>query len=312
MLPAFENESPSCAALPSRSAREAVFLAHLPAIDRIAASVARRLDVREREDFVARVRLKLIENDYAVLARFEGRSRLTTYLTCVVRRQFLDEQVRARGRFRPSLRARRAGALAVRAETLVRRDGLTRDEAFATLSPLVAGQDLGALRASLEASRPRVPRGQPFMVAPEAEAVSRDGGVEDHVQRAQLDASARRARRALALALDDLAPAERALLRARFVEGDSLAGAAQSLGFDARRLYPRYQRLLSRLRRALEREGVTRSDARELLVSAERRDPSALALDWREHARISACAERPAGFAAAGRRARSGAGLRAA
>lgn len=312
MLPACERESPSAVALASRSAREAAFLAHLPAIDRIAASVARRLDVGEREDFVARVRLKLIENDYAVLARFEGRSRLTTYLTCVVRRHFLDERVRARGRFRPSLRARRAGPLAVRAETLVTRDGLTRDEALATLRPLAAGLDANALRVLIDAPRPHLPRGLPRHPAPEAEAAACDGGVEEHVQRARLDACARRARRALALALDDLAPAERALLRARFVEGRSLARAAQSLDCDARRIYARFQRLLGRLRTALERQGVTRADAGELLGSAERRDPSTLTLDWRERAVLSACVERPARVAAPGRRERSAAELRAA
>ncbi len=309
------SEPPSGRPHPNLAEREALFLAHLPVIDRIAASVARRLDAAEREDFVARVRLKLIEKDYAVLARFEGRSRLTTYLTCVVRRQFLDEQVRTRGRFRPSLRARRAGTLAVRAEALVTRDGFTRDEALAVLrdsATSVAGEALAAL---IDAAPPHVSRRVPRAL-PVADSVACDGGVEQIVRGRQLAVDVRRARRALGAAFAELTPGERALLRARFVEGHSLAGAAQALELDSRRLYPRFTRLLARMRATLAREGLTRDDARALLDGAAQVDPQALALDWCARPALSACVG-PASRAAwtargAARRERSGAVLRAA
>ena len=48
----------------------------------------RRLAAHELEEFAAHVNLKLIEDDYAVFRKFEGRSSLRTYLTVVVQRCF--------------------------------------------------------------------------------------------------------------------------------------------------------------------------------------------------------------------------------
>ncbi|MFN8061279.1 MAG: hypothetical protein U0Q12_19115 [Vicinamibacterales bacterium] len=67
---------------------EALFLQHLSLIDRTAAFVARRRHMRvdRIRDFQSDVRLKIIEDDYAVLRKFQGRSRISTYLTTVIAR----------------------------------------------------------------------------------------------------------------------------------------------------------------------------------------------------------------------------------
>ncbi len=278
MQPAERQGAPSARRL-GRRACEELFLAHLPSIERIARSVARRLDASEREDFVARVRLKLIDDDYAVLARFEGRSRLTTYLTCVVRRQFLDEQVRARGRWRPTARARRAGALAVRAEALVTRDGLTRDEALATLRASVPDVPARTLEALVEDAPAPVTRGLPSASASDAE-VACDGGVEARVRGVELRTTARRTRDALARALARLAPDARVLLAEHYVAGRCARRAAQAAGLEPRRAYPCLARALALLRADLAAAGVTRDDARALLSGAAGLDPRELELDW--------------------------------
>ena len=67
----------------SRQDLEAQFLAHLPAAERILSALARRhaLSRDAAEEFSAWAKLRLIENDYAILAKFRGESSLATYLT---------------------------------------------------------------------------------------------------------------------------------------------------------------------------------------------------------------------------------------
>src|SRR5262245_53825833 len=95
---------------PSRSAQtweesrvrelEALFTSNLALIARVVRHVASRrfLERQELKDFEAEVHLKLIEDDYAVLRRFEGRSALSTYLVAVIQRAFLDYQVKRWGK----------------------------------------------------------------------------------------------------------------------------------------------------------------------------------------------------------------------
>jgi RNA polymerase sigma factor (sigma-70 family) len=69
---------------------EDVLIGSLPLIH---ATVARlgakhRLAVEDIEDFVSDLYLGLVENDYAALRAFRGHSKLSTFLTAVVRNQF--------------------------------------------------------------------------------------------------------------------------------------------------------------------------------------------------------------------------------
>src|SRR6185369_9474972 len=78
-----------------RSAQgEHVFLTNLSLIERVVrfAASRQRLSAAETEDLGSLVRLRLIENNYAILERWEGRSSLATYLTTVVQRLILDER----------------------------------------------------------------------------------------------------------------------------------------------------------------------------------------------------------------------------
>src|SRR5262252_6658334 len=79
------------------------------------------------------VRYKLVEDDYHVLRSFQNRSSMKTYLTTVVSRVWLDWQINRRGKWRPSVAAKRLGDTAVRLEQLLVRDRLTFAEACETL-----------------------------------------------------------------------------------------------------------------------------------------------------------------------------------
>ena len=65
---------------------EKLLLESLNDLERIAAFACRRSGFQpaDTEDFASFVKLKLIENDYAILRKFEGRSAFRTWLTIVV------------------------------------------------------------------------------------------------------------------------------------------------------------------------------------------------------------------------------------
>src|SRR5436190_23742802 len=115
---------------------EELFLANLGLVDRIVAFVCRRNHYRddEAEDLAGHVRLKLIENDYAILRKFEGRSSFSTYLTTVIQRLSFQYRVQMWGKWRPSAEAQRIGEAGITLERLMTRDGLTFHEALETLT----------------------------------------------------------------------------------------------------------------------------------------------------------------------------------
>src|SRR2546423_12833075 len=110
---------------------------NLALIDRVIRFIAhgQRLDESEAEEFGAIVKLKLCENDYGIVRKFEGRSNFGTYLTIVVARMLLDYRIHCWGKWHPSAEARRLGDLAVDLEQLLHRDGRTLDDAL----PLLRG-----------------------------------------------------------------------------------------------------------------------------------------------------------------------------
>ena len=230
---------------------EQVFLANLPTIDALVQMVARqqRMSWAEAEEFASIVRLRLIENDYAILRKFRGGSTLRTYLTVVIARQALDYRDACWGRWRPSRAARRLGRTAVTLEKLIVRDGFTLDEAWRAVLEAAGDQDLQPLRAFAERLRPRVRR----------HWVSIDD--IDECQRRSVDPELElmrdpRIAEALARALQTLSPGDSRLLRLRFAEGLSISTIARREGIDQASLYRRVATLLRRLRRELESHGI--------------------------------------------------------
>jgi RNA polymerase sigma factor for flagellar operon FliA len=246
--------------------RQQEFLAHLPVIDKVIGWVCARRGLRgaDAEDFGSIVKTRLIENDYEVLARFEGRSSLKTYLAVVVNRLYLDFQVRRFGKWRSSAEARRLGPVALRLELLLHRDGLSFDEACGVLTsdPRVAEtrDELYALSLRLP---PRAGRGRDDGAAepsdPAPPAAERD----------ERQALADRTFAAIRRSLGGLAARDRLFLRLHVESGLGVAQVARALGEDQKALYRRRDALLKRLRADLEAEGIRASDAQELLSSLD-------------------------------------------
>ncbi len=229
---------------------EQLFLTNLPTIESLVQMVARqqRMTWAEAEEFASIVRLRLIENDYAILRKFRGGSSLRTYLTVVIARQALDYRDACWGRWRPSRAARRLGRTAVALEKLIVRDGLTLDEAWRTLPDVPPDAD--RLRMFAAALQPRVRR---HWVSIE-DVEECHAGASDPERRAMT--RDHRVSAALAGALRTLPPADSRLLRLRFSEGLTISSIARREGLDQASLYRRVASLLRRLRRDLEARGV--------------------------------------------------------
>ena len=88
-----------------------LLLDHLDLIDQIVRTVGRRrhLSAAEQEDFASFVNLRLVDDDYAILRKFQNRSTLWTYLAAVIERMSLDFCAEEWGRWRPSAMAERLG-----------------------------------------------------------------------------------------------------------------------------------------------------------------------------------------------------------
>jgi hypothetical protein len=141
---------------------EEMFVAQLMTVDRIIRSIAQRHALRgdDADDFASWVKLRLIDNEYAAIRKFQGRSALTTYLTVVIANLFRDYRVREWGRWRPSTAARRMGPVAMRLERLIVRDRLSADVACTAVEcadPDVSRGELRRLAAALPL-RPRQTR----------------------------------------------------------------------------------------------------------------------------------------------------------
>ena len=94
---------------------------------------SRRLSPEDAQDFIQSAELKLLERNYDVFRRFDGRSSLRTYLTVVATRLLLDWRNSTYGKWRASAAAVSLGRVAVLLETLIVRDGHSRREAVAIL-----------------------------------------------------------------------------------------------------------------------------------------------------------------------------------
>ena len=249
--------------------REQLFLSELALIERVIAWVCARRCLRgaDGEDFASTVKLRLIENDYEILGRFEGRSSLKTYLTVVVNRIYLDYQTQRFGKWRPSAEARRLGPVALRLEALLYRDGLTFEEARGVLqTDFQVAESREALHdLSLKLPR-RSPRRAGSSTDPELPAPT--FGLST-IEQAERQILAERTFLVLRKALGRLPARDRIVLRLHVEAGLSVADVARALGEEQKALYRRRDAAFKQLRVDLEAEGIGCGDARELLSTLD-------------------------------------------
>jgi RNA polymerase sigma factor (sigma-70 family) len=248
---------------------EETYLQHLRMIERIAAYVGRRhhLEATESEEFVQEVRVRLLDEDFAIIRKFEGRSTFSTYLTTVVGRLFSQWRVEQWGKWRPSAEAKRIGEKAVTLERLLSREGYTFGEAVRVLTtPFNSPYTV----AELEAIYLRLPPRNPRTVVVSDDVVPDVVTVEPDAY-AKLEADDRTRALRLALAKIDefiktMDVEDRLILQMRFWDTRRVPDIAQVLHLDQKKLYKRLDRLFLLLRHELEKAGVTPSDVAGLLI----------------------------------------------
>jgi len=254
------------AAAAGEMTHEQWFLEQLPVIERVIGWVCARRGLRgaDAEDFASVARTRLIENEYEVLGKWQGRSSIKTYLTTVINRIYLDFQVQRFGKWRPSAEAHRLGPEALRLEQLMFRDGLSFDEASeVTLSdPRVrlTRDDLHAIRLRLPQRPSRRPDAHDVEPA-------RPESAGSAVERAERQALADRTFAVIRCSLSRLPARDRVFLRLHFQSGLTVAEAARALGVEQKALYRKKEDILKRLRADLDAEGIGKEDAKELLAA---------------------------------------------
>lgn len=248
---------------------------NLQLIDRIAGRACRRVGVPASEvaDVASTVKLALVENDYAILRRWEGRASLATYLAIVVQRLLADQRERTHGRWRASAEAQRLGERAVLVEDVIGRQRRSIDEAM----PLLRAADASITRDEVVAIAERLPQRTPRLrevelppedVVPLAAHDRTDTVVYD----GELRDLSRRVGALLRETLDGWPADDRLLMRLRFQSSLTVADIARMMDVPQRPLYRRIESLLARLRQVLLAAGIDPSTADDLLGASRRLD----------------------------------------
>jgi RNA polymerase sigma factor (sigma-70 family) len=244
---------------------EEVFLTNLCLIDRAIGYVCRRNRVGrdEEEEFGSYVKFKLIESNYVIIRKFEGRSAFATYMTTVIQRMFFQYRVQMWGKWRPSAQARRLGDKGITLERLLTRDGYTYGEAVAVLT---SGCEPAFTAEEIEAIYVRLPVRQPRPVLVAAIENTDDGpSVEPALFSGERAMIARHTAATIDAAIATMDPEDQVILQLRFWNARTIPEIARSLRLDGKKLYKRIGKLLGQLKFTLEGAGVEAADAREIL-----------------------------------------------
>lgn len=242
----------------STTTPDQLFRANLPVIESAIRFVAGhyRLSADERDEFASEVRLRLIDNDYEVLRRFEHRSSLKTFLVTVIQRQYLDLRDKTWGKWRPSAEARRLGPVAMRLERMIVRDSMEFGEAVETLRTNLgfseSRDELYAILQKLPVRTTRKVVGEQALVDMEA------GGRSDDALMAREEAERRQhVRETIDRVVGELVPQDRLIVKLHYADRMTVADISRLMRLEQKPLYRRLNRIHKELRARLEREGIT-------------------------------------------------------
>ena len=239
-----------------------LLLDHLDLVDQIVRTIGRRrhLSAAEQDDFASFVSFRLVDDNYAILRKFQNRSTLWTYLATVIERLSLDFCAEKWGRWRPSAMADRLGHVAVLLERLVTRDSHTIEEAMEIVR---TNHNVALTHAELRRLWDQLPvRVRTTEVGEEAAAaVSSADRSESFVDDADRRKRIERLQRALATAFAQIAMQDRVLIALRFDQDLSMVEIAKLTGSSVPTLHRRLDKSVKQLRLALTAAGF---DPREV------------------------------------------------
>lgn len=231
---------------------------HLDLIQQRLQQLSRRsgLPDHEAEEFRSWALYRLVEDDYKVLASWQGKSSFPTYLTAVLVNLMRDYRIHVWGKWRASAAARRLGSEAELLERLWLRDGLPLDEVILRMR---TEHGVSLSQAELEELAAKLPPRIERRWAGEEELlrVPFDGKVEAQLEEEERAHTATRLGEILAPILQALPAEDRLLLKLHYQDGLSMSAISPLLSRTQRELYSRRDRCLRKLRSSLEKAGLT-------------------------------------------------------
>lgn len=255
----------------SHSPLESLFLQHLPTIDRILAILGRRhfMQPADCEEFGSWVKLRFIENNYAVLEKFRGESSIATYLNVVITTLYREYRVAELGRWRTSAAAVTRGDVAIKLETLLVRDGMALVEAAETLRSgghtTLSDRQLADLASTFPRRAPLRPVAYTGYVPDAPDHALADEIVRSEEASKQLqDASM-----ALTKVMHSLPKEDQIIVRLLCQDGRKICDVARGLDLPEKPLYRRFERLKKDLSTRLMNAGVSREFVRSLSLGTE-------------------------------------------
>lgn len=241
-----------------------ILVDNLPLIQRIIRALCGRrgMSPDDVEEFSAEVNARLIENDYARIRAFQGRSSFATYMAAVIQHILLDYRNREWGKWRCSAEAERLGDAAVELERLLYRDGRPLEEAV--LAVLAAHP--GETRAGLERLAGVIPRRTRVRLVDLEAASSVAAPGEVDAERTDVATQVSSAVRAC---IERLPEQDQTLLQLHYGSEMTVAQIARSMRVDPQRLYQRLYAVYRGLRKELEASGVRAADVADLIGRTE-------------------------------------------
>lgn len=217
--------------------------------------------------FATMVKVKLFENDCAVVERYRGLrgAKFRTYIDAVIQNTFRDFCVQRLGKWHSSAAAVRRGPLALELERLVHRDQCPPDEAMARLQtahPGVTREELVDILGELR-ERPRRQSTISLDATP-IDLPAETCADELVVDRERHELSARAAQ-VIRRFLERLPDNERMMLQYYFESDMQIAQIARILGVPPKPLYRRRVHLLVELRKIMTDSGITERGIDDLI-----------------------------------------------
>ena len=238
-----------------------ILLQKLAEIEKLIASICRRkrMDADATEEFAAEVKLRLVEDDYAIIRKFEGRSPFEVYIAAVVKRLLLDHQRRQWGKWHASAAARKLGPIAVELECRLYRDGRPMEDALRLLlwhHSNVTREELERIVAQLPART-----GRHEVDLENADTVAAPAAGPDLVR----SETAGRVSAIVKAAIQRMPEEDQLILQLRFESGMTVAQIARALHLPQPTLYRRLYRHFDGLRAELLGAGVQPADVEDLI-----------------------------------------------
>ena len=244
-------------------ARHNLYSEHADAIESVLAYTRRahRLSADDGDEFSSWVRLRLLEDDCAILRKFQGLSSVKTFLVTVIQRLFLDWRNKEWGKWRPTMEARRIGRVAIELERLVLRDGIDYGQA----SQLLVSKGIAASIEECDEAWGRLKRGGGrHFVGDETLDNLPAGEAVDPIAAQQRRELVAKVVRAVHEVLAELPPADHLIFKLRYWDRVSVATIARMQQIEQKPLYRRFEQLHERIVKDLAARGITADEIRRL------------------------------------------------